>query len=88
MSADDRSELRLEGINLALQFDGADRSARLLTMPLSWLASSGVSWPSATLLRRSVRASAQSWAVFSGRKENGSVLLGGGSPCRSRGEQH
>jgi len=26
-------------------------SGRLLTMPLSWLASSGVSWPSATLLR-------------------------------------
>src|SRR3954469_22591926 len=43
-------------------------SARLLTMPLSWLASSGVSWPSATLLRRSVRTSAQSWAVFSGRR--------------------
>ena len=42
-------------------------SARLLTMPLSWLASSGVSWPSATLLRRSVRTSAQSWAVFRGR---------------------
>src|SRR4051794_39904937 len=42
-------------------------SARLATMPLSWLASSGVSWPSATLLRRSPSASAQSSAVLSGR---------------------
>ena len=34
-------------------------SARLLTMPLTWLASSGVSRPSATLVRRSLSTSAQ-----------------------------
>ena len=37
-SAHDRSELRLEGVNLARELDGGNSSARSLTMRLKWSA--------------------------------------------------